>query len=55
MNTPMRTPLPLALAFRRFFQIISTGMLLPSSPAFVDPCEPNARIHFSLTLEEMVY
>uniref|UniRef100_A0A914LZF8 DZF domain-containing protein n=1 Tax=Meloidogyne incognita TaxID=6306 RepID=A0A914LZF8_MELIC len=53
MNTPMRTPLPLALAFRRFFQIISTGMLLPSSPAFVDPCEPNSRIHFSLTLEEM--
>jgi interleukin enhancer-binding factor 2 len=54
VNTPNRTPLPLALAFRRFFQILSTGMLLPSSPALVDPCDPNSRIHYSLSLEEMV-
>lgn len=53
MNTPNRTPLPLAMAFRRFFQILSTGMLLPSSPALVDPCDPNSRIHYSLSLEEM--
>lgn len=54
MNTPMRTPLPLALAFRRFFQVLAAGILLPNSPALVDPCDSPARIHFSLSLDEMV-
>uniref|UniRef100_A0A183C4M7 DZF domain-containing protein n=1 Tax=Globodera pallida TaxID=36090 RepID=A0A183C4M7_GLOPA len=33
MNTPTRNPLPLALAFRRFFQVLASGILLPNSPA----------------------
>ncbi|KAL3090724.1 hypothetical protein niasHT_022052 [Heterodera trifolii] len=53
MNTPTRTPLPLALAFRRFFQVLASGILLPNSPALVDPCDAPARIHFSLSLDEM--
>uniref|UniRef100_A0A915DXX9 DZF domain-containing protein n=1 Tax=Ditylenchus dipsaci TaxID=166011 RepID=A0A915DXX9_9BILA len=37
MHTRNRSPLPLASAFKRFFQILATGMLLPTSPSLVDP------------------
>uniref|UniRef100_A0A914IC70 DZF domain-containing protein n=1 Tax=Globodera rostochiensis TaxID=31243 RepID=A0A914IC70_GLORO len=53
MNTPTRNPLPLALAFRRFFQVLASGILLPNSPALVDPCDAPTRIHYALSLEEM--
>ncbi|KAI1717051.1 DZF domain-containing protein [Ditylenchus destructor] len=53
MHTRNRTPLPLAQAFKRFFHILSTGMLLPTSPALVDPCDPAVRINYSLSLDDM--
>lgn len=53
MHTRNRTPLPLAQAFKRFFHILATGMLLPTSPALVDPCDPAVRINYSLTLDDM--
>lgn len=54
MQTRNRSPLSLASAFKRFFQILATGMLLPTSPALVDPCDPSSRINYSLSYEEMV-
>lgn len=53
MNTPTRTPLALSLAFRRFFQMLSTGIYLPNSPGLLDPCDPPNRVHFSLEAEDM--
>lgn len=54
MNTATRQPLTLSQSFRRFFQLLAAGLLLPTSPALVDPCEANRRIHQSLTYEQMV-
>uniref|UniRef100_A0AC34Q7R6 DZF domain-containing protein n=1 Tax=Panagrolaimus sp. JU765 TaxID=591449 RepID=A0AC34Q7R6_9BILA len=34
-----RHPLPLSHAFKRFLQLLSTGILLPGSPSLSDPCE----------------
>lgn len=53
VQTRNRSPLSLASAFKRFFQILASGMLLPTSPAFVDPCDPSSRINYSLSYEEM--
>ena len=53
MHTRNNVPLPLAGAFKRFFQILATGLLLPGSPALIDPCDPHIRINFSLSLEDM--
>uniref|UniRef100_A0A914YQU4 DZF domain-containing protein n=1 Tax=Panagrolaimus superbus TaxID=310955 RepID=A0A914YQU4_9BILA len=38
-HTPNRQPLPLSHAFKRFLQLISTGILLPGSPSLSDPCD----------------
>lgn len=54
MHTRNNIPLPLAGAFKRFFQILATGLLLPGSPALIDPCDPHIRINFSLSFEDMV-
>lgn len=50
-NSPQ--PLPLPLAFKRFFQVIAAGMLLPDSPALIDPCDQPRRINQSLSMEDM--
>lgn len=49
-----RTPLPLSLAFRRFFQLIASGFLLHSSVAVADPCDPTRRINYGFDLAEAV-
>lgn len=38
-HTPNRQPLPLSHAFKRFLQLLSTGILLPGSPSLSDPCD----------------
>lgn len=53
MHSCTNGALPLAEAFKRFFQILATGILLPGSPALIDPCDPQLRINYSLSLEEM--
>lgn len=53
VNTASRQPLSAAQAFRRFFQLLAAGLLLPTSPALIDPCESNRRIHQSLSYEQM--
>lgn len=53
LNTPSQKPLSVNQAFRRFFQLLAAGFLLPSSIAIGDPCERNRRIHQSLTYEQM--
>uniref|UniRef100_F1L503 Interleukin enhancer-binding factor 2 n=1 Tax=Ascaris suum TaxID=6253 RepID=F1L503_ASCSU len=53
MNTTSQKPLTVSQAFRRFFQLIAAGFLLPTSIAVGDPCERNRRIHQSLTYEQM--
>ncbi|KAF8562325.1 hypothetical protein P879_04528 [Paragonimus westermani] len=46
-------PLPINLAFRRFLQLLSSGMLVPGSVGLVDPCEPGAlRLHSCISLSE---
>jgi len=48
-----RDPLPLNLAFRRALQLLSSGIFLPGSVGFIDPCESGqVRVHSGLTLEE---
>ncbi|VDN60126.1 unnamed protein product [Dracunculus medinensis] len=53
LNTPSDQPLSTSQAFCRFFQLLAAGLLLPTSPALLDPCEPDRRIHQCLTYEEM--
>ncbi|KAI6213371.1 hypothetical protein M3Y94_00142500 [Aphelenchoides besseyi] len=43
--TPDRQQLPLVHAFRRFFQMISSGFLLHTSVAVADPCDQMRRIN----------
>uniref|UniRef100_A0A7E4W264 DZF domain-containing protein n=1 Tax=Panagrellus redivivus TaxID=6233 RepID=A0A7E4W264_PANRE len=38
-HTSNRQPLPLSHAFKRFLQLLSTGILLPGSPSLSDPCD----------------
>lgn len=53
VNTASQQPLSACQAFRRFFQLLAAGLLLPTSPALSDPCEQARRIHQSLTYEQM--
>ncbi|VDM99313.1 unnamed protein product [Thelazia callipaeda] len=53
INTATQQPLSASQAFRRFFQLLAAGLLLPTSPALSDPCEQARRIHQSLTYEQM--
>lgn len=50
--TPDRSPLPLAHAFRRFFQLISSGFLLHTSVAVADPCDQTRRINYGFDPSE---
>ncbi len=53
MNNPKREALPLVVAFKRVFKLISAGFFLPGSAGIIDPCEhPPQRAHTSLTLEQ---
>lgn len=53
MNNPQREALPLAVAFKRVFQLLSAGFFLPGSAGIIDPCEhsPN-RVHTTMTLDQ---
>lgn len=53
MFTEERSALPLGHAFKRFFMMISSGILLPNSNCIIDPCDPR-RINDGMTMEEMV-
>lgn len=53
MNNPNREALPLAVAFRRIFQLIAAGFFLPGSAGIIDPCENSiSRVHTTMTLEQ---
>uniref|UniRef100_A0A914D2P7 DZF domain-containing protein n=1 Tax=Acrobeloides nanus TaxID=290746 RepID=A0A914D2P7_9BILA len=53
IHTLDRNPLPLSHAFKRFFMLLSAGLLLPTSPALVDPCDPATRINYNISMENM--
>lgn len=52
--TPNRDPLPLSLAFRRFWQLISSGFLLHTAIGVADPCDQSRRINYGFELAEAV-
>jgi len=53
MVSTSRQPLPVNIAFRRAFQLLSSGLFLPGSLGIIDPCESgNVRAHSVLSLEE---
>jgi len=46
-------PLAINVAFRRALQLLSSGIFLPGSVGFIDPCESGqVRVHSVLSLEE---
>ncbi|CAG0890160.1 unnamed protein product [Cyprideis torosa] len=53
MNNPEHTILSLPVAFKRFFQLLAAGLLLPGSVGIGDPCEnPKIRLQGALEPEE---
>lgn len=45
--------LPIHVAFRRWFQLLAAGILLPGSPGIIDPCSRiPSNIASTITLEE---
>ncbi|KAI6175368.1 hypothetical protein M3Y97_00681400 [Aphelenchoides bicaudatus] len=50
--TPSKNSLPLTHAFRRFFQLLSSGFLLHTSIAVADPCDQLRRINHGFSLAE---
>lgn len=52
-NGPKRQKVRLGTAFRRFFECIAAGVLLPKAPCLIDPVSPNFRIGFDLTYPQM--
>jgi interleukin enhancer-binding factor 2 len=53
MNNPKREPLPIQVAFKRAFQLMSAGFFLPGSAGIIDPCEKSlSRVHTTMTLEQ---
>ncbi len=53
MNNPKNEPLNLVAAFKRVFQLLSSGFFLPGSAGIIDPCEqPLNRVHTCLNLEQ---
>ncbi|CAL2045995.1 unnamed protein product [Caenorhabditis brenneri] len=53
VHGPNRQKVSLGTAFRRFFELIASGALLPKVSVLNDPTAPNHRIGFDLSLEEM--
>lgn len=53
MNNPSRQALPINLAFRRYFQLLASGLFLPGSAGITDPCEVgHIRVHTAMSLEQ---
>jgi interleukin enhancer-binding factor 2 len=53
MNNPKKEALPLVVAFKRIFQLLSAGLFLPGSVGILDPCENySLRVHTTMTLEQ---
>lgn len=45
--------LPIQIAFKRVFQLISAGFFLPGSAGIIDPTEQSLlRVHTTMTLEQ---
>lgn len=42
--------LPIHIAFKRIFQLLSSGIFLPYSSGIIDPCEPKMPIHGKLSV-----
>ncbi|KAE9548520.1 hypothetical protein FO519_008263 [Halicephalobus sp. NKZ332] len=52
-HTPNRQPLPLSHGFKRFLQVLSTGILLPGSPSLNDPCDRGVPLTVSYNEKDM--
>lgn len=53
MKNPKREALPLPVAFKRVFQLLSAGFFLPGSAGIIDPCEHSpSRVHTTMTLDQ---
>lgn len=52
--TPDKNSLSLTHAFRRFFQLLSSGFLLHTSVGVADPCDQTRRINFGFSPGEAV-